>query len=188
MNQLVEKISQLFDEQGAHTYGENITQTEHAVQCAELAVRASESDDLVTAALLHDIGHLLVTTDVAFGNYKHDAVGADYLAGFFPESVTEPIRLHAQAKRYLCSTESSYLTDLSAASLDSLQHQGGLMNEVEQQQFMQQPFARQAIKLRRWDDEGKVDELSKRRFDHYLPYLNNCINSDLKSDTGNDYE
>ncbi len=181
MYQVVEKISQLFDEQGSHTYGENVTQTEHAVQCAELAVRANESAELVSAALLHDIGHLLATTDVAFGNYKHDAVGATYLAEFFPAAVTEPIRLHAQAKRYLCSTESQYLTDLSAASLDSLQHQGGLMNEDEQLEFMRLPFARQAIKLRRWDDEGKVDELSGRDFAHYLPYLTDSIKNELQA-------
>ena len=179
MHQIVEKISQLFKQQGGQTYGENVTQTEHAVQCAELAVRANASTELVSAALLHDIGHLLAATDVAFGNYKHDAVGAQYLSEYFPAAVTEPIRLHAQAKRYLCSTEAAYLSDLSAASLDSLEHQGGLMSETEQFEFMQGPFALQAIKLRSWDDEGKVEELSEKQFEHYLPYLNNSINTQI---------
>ena len=181
MHQIVEKISQLFNQQGGHTYGENVTQTEHAVQCAELAVRSNADAELVSAALLHDIGHLLAATDVAFGNYKHDAVGAQYLSEYFPAAVTEPIRLHAQAKRYLCSTEAQYLTDLSAASLDSLQHQGGLMSEAEQLEFMQGPFALQAIKLRRWDDEGKVEELSEKGFEHYLPYLKSSIKPQILS-------
>lgn len=172
---VVAQIASLFATEGSQTYGEDITQTEHAVQCAELAVRAGESAEMITAALLHDIGHLLAATDLAFGNYKHDKVGADYLAEYFTPAVTEPIRLHAQAKRYLCAVEDGYLADLSAASLDSLHHQGGLMNEQEQQAFVAGGFAEAAIKLRRWDDEGKIQELSMLPFDHYLPHVQACL-------------
>ncbi|UTW11566.1 phytanoyl-CoA dioxygenase family protein [Marinobacterium rhizophilum] len=168
---ITRQISELFRANGSQTYGEDITQTEHAVQCAELAVRAGETSAMVTAALLHDIGHLMAATDLAFGNYKHDSIGAEYLQNYFPAEVTEPIRLHAQAKRYLCSTEDGYLAGLSAASLDSLQNQGGLMSEAEQAAYLQEPYALQAIKLRRWDDEGKVLELSSRPFDHYLAHM-----------------
>lgn len=171
MHPFIHQISQLFVEQGNNSYGEDITQTEHAVQCAELAILANESDELISAALLHDIGHLIATTDIAYGNYKHDSVGADFLSKHFATSVTEPIRLHAQAKRYLCSVEPGYLEGLSAASLDSFNHQGGLMSNIEQQKFMAETYAEQALKLRRWDDEGKVQELSQQPFEHYLPHL-----------------
>lgn len=167
MAALIQQITALFEAEGHQTYGEDINQTEHAVQCAELALRAGESNELITAALLHDIGHLMAATDIAFGNYKHDSIGADFLAPHFPAEVTEPIRLHAQAKRYLCAVEKGYLEDLSAASLDSLNNQGGLMNTEEQQAFLQLPFAQDAIKLRRWDDEGKDLELSNKPIDHY---------------------
>jgi phosphonate degradation associated HDIG domain protein len=171
MHSFIQQINELFIAQGNHSYGEDITQKEHAVQCAELAIQAGESDEMISAALLHDIGHLVATTDISFGNYKHDSAGAEFLSTHFGPCVTEPIRLHAQAKRYLCSVEPGYLEGLSAASLDSFHHQGGLMSETEQQKFVTETYAAQAIKLRRWDDEGKIQELSLQPFDHYLPYL-----------------
>ncbi|MCL6416939.1 HD domain-containing protein [Aestuariirhabdus sp. Z084] len=175
MNSTIDKIVDLFSVEGNQTYGENITQTEHAVQCAELAARSGAGNELIAAALLHDIGHLLAATDVAFGNYQHDRVGADYLSAYFPPAVTEPIRLHAQAKRYLCSVEEGYLADLSTASLDSFHHQGGLMTEEEQRAFMQQEYAEEAIQLRRWDDEGKIEEMSLQPFAQYRVYLEAAI-------------
>lgn len=178
MHPFIQQIIDLYEAEGHHTYGEGISQTEHGVQCAELALRAGEPAELVAAALLHDVGHLLATTDVAFGNYKHDAIGAEYLAPYFPPAVTEPIRLHTEAKRYLCAVEKGYLEDLSPASMDSLRHQGGLMNEGEQQQLQREAFAKDAIKLRRWDDEGKVEELSNKTVAHYLSNMNAALSAD----------
>lgn len=175
MHAFIQQIISLFDAQGSQTYGEDINQIEHAVQCAELAIIAREPSELVASALLHDIGHLMAATDIAFGNYKHDVIGAEFLAPYFPKEVTEPIRLHAQAKRYLCAVEDGYLARLSAASVDSLHNQGGLMSASEQQSFLQDPFAQASIKLRRWDDEGKVQELSKLGIRHYLPHLEAVI-------------
>ncbi|MGB1239796.1 MAG: HD domain-containing protein [Pseudomonadales bacterium] len=173
-----EQLLELYQRNGAQTYGEDITQTEHAVQCAELARREGQSDALVTAALLHDIGHLLEATSLATGNYKHDALGASYLSQYFAAGVTEPIRLHAQAKRYLCAVEPGYLERLSAVSVDSLHHQGGLMSEEEQRAFLAEPYASDAIKLRRWDDEGKVEELSGRAVGDYIDSITACLLSD----------
>ncbi len=167
----IQTVVDLFNDQGNLTYGEDITQIEHAVQCAELAVRAGESDELISAALLHDIGHLMAASDIAFGNYKHDSIGADYLSPYFSAAVTEPIRLHAQAKRYLCTVEKGYFEDLSAASVDSLNHQGGLMTEQEITEFAAGEFFEDSIKLRRWDDEGKSLELSKQSIEHYVGHL-----------------
>ncbi len=176
MSGVLTDIFELYDREGYNTYGEGINQIEHGVQCAELAKRQGASDEMVTAALLHDIGHLLAATDIAYGNYKHDAVGADYLAHHFNDSVSEPVRLHAQAKRYLCTVEEGYLQSLSEASLDSLHHQGGLMSDDEAQAFLQRPFADQAIQLRRWDDEGKVEELSSGSVRDYRDQVEAALN------------
>mgnify|MGYP000439000778 CR=1 FL=1 len=177
MHPFIQQLIELYDAEGYNTYGEGINQIEHGVQCAELALRAGESAELITSALLHDVGHLMAATDIAFGNYKHDTIGAEFLAPHFPPAVTEPIRLHAQAKRFLCAVEKGYLEDLSAASLDSLHHQGGLMTEEEQQDFLNEPYADDALKLRRWDDEGKVEELSNKGVADYLEYMTQALTS-----------
>lgn len=168
---ILAEIEQLYADMGQNTYGEGITQTEHGVQCAELACRAGESPALITAALLHDIGHLLEEVSAEHGNFRHDKVGADYLLPLFGAEVAEPVRLHAQAKRYLCTVEEGYFESLSAASVHSLKHQGGLMTEAEVEQFRQQPQFEAAIKLRRWDDAGKDPELASLPFERYREYM-----------------
>lgn len=168
---ILAEIEQLYADMGRNTYGEGITQTEHGVQCAELACRAGESPALVTAALLHDIGHLLEEISTEHGNFRHDKVGADYLLPLFGAEVAEPVRLHAQAKRYLCTVEEGYFESLSVASVHSLKHQGGLMTEAEVEQFRQQPQFEAAIKLRRWDDAGKDPELASLPFERYREYM-----------------
>lgn len=168
---ILNKISALYVSQGDKHYGEGITQTQHAVQCARLAVLEGESAEMVVAALLHDIGHLLAEESLEHGNFKHDKIGSDYLADFFPSQVTEPIRLHAQAKRYLCTVEAGYQQGLSAASLHSLKHQGGLMTEEEVRRFEAEPCFTQAIKLRRWDDTGKDTALAAIPFADFKSYL-----------------
>ena len=152
---VIDRIEKLYADYGQASYGEDITQTQHAVQCATLAQRAGAAPELITAALLHDIGHLLEEISKEHGNFRHDRVGADALAADFGPQVSEPVRLHAQAKRYLCTTETGYHDTLSEASKYSLQKQGGLMTAEEVQQFEQQPYFAAAIQLRRWDDHGK---------------------------------
>ena len=128
MHPFIQQIIDLYEAEGHHTYGEGINQTEHGVQCAELALRAGESAELVTAALLHDVGHLMATTDIAFGNYKHDSIGAEYLAPYFPPSVTEPIRLHAEAKALpVCSRKG--LSGRSVAGVSGLSAPPGWLDE-----------------------------------------------------------
>lgn len=164
-------IERLYADMGQNTYGEGITQTEHGVQCAELARRAGESPALITAALLHDIGHLLEEVSAEHGNFRHDRVGAAYLLPLFGSEVAEPVRLHAQAKRYLCTVEEGYLARLSEASVYSLKHQGGLMDEDEVLQFRRESHFEEALKLRRWDDEGKDAELASLPFGRYGEYM-----------------
>ncbi|MCV6610991.1 MAG: HD domain-containing protein [Amphritea sp.] len=176
MAEILKQIEEIYSSMGHNQYGEGITQTEHGVQCARLAQEEGERSDMVVAALLHDIGHLVEEISSEHGNFKHDKVGAEYLAPYFPPGVTEPIRLHAQAKRYLCTVESGYIDSLSEASKYSLEHQGGLMSEDEVTAFRAEPFYQQAIKLRRWDDEGKDPELTATPFSDFKEDLESALN------------
>ncbi|MDB5762493.1 MAG: hypothetical protein JWQ21_1488 [Herminiimonas sp.] len=134
--------------------GEAVTQLEHALQCAALAQSAGAAPALVTAALLHDIGHL--AGDGNDEKHPHGKLGAQLLGGLFPPSVTEPVRLHIDAKRYLCSTDPSYWSGLSEASRRSLEWQGGLFRREDASAFILQSHAGDAVRLRRWDDAAKV--------------------------------
>lgn len=175
MAEILKQIEEIYSSMGQNHYGEGITQTEHAVQCARLAREDGERSDMVVAALLHDIGHLVEEISPEHGNFRHDSVGAEYLAPYFPPGVTEPIRLHAQAKRYLCTVEAGYSDSLSEASKHSLAHQGGLMSEEEITAFRAEPFYQQAIKLRRWDDEGKDPALAATPFSDFRDDLRSAF-------------
>lgn len=157
---------------GASAYfGEPVTQLEHALQTAAEAERAGAADALVVTALLHDIGHLLheLPENVAgLGiDARHEDVGGSWLAAHFRHAVTEPIRLHVAAKRYLCAVEPGYAESLSPASLESLTLQGGAMNPDEVRSFEQGAWANEAVALRRWDDRAKVPGLGVPDLDHY---------------------
>ncbi|RVU31587.1 HD domain-containing protein [Neptunomonas marina] len=167
MQNVIDEIVAIYAEHGEKTYGEGISQTEHAVQCAQLAVLAQQPPEMVTAALLHDIGHLIDEIHPQHGNFKHDKAGADYLQDLFPPAVTEPIRLHAQAKRYLCTMEQGYLETLSEASRYSLKYQGGLMTDEELDAFEDEPFFTESLQLRYWDDQGKDPELAAIPFSQF---------------------
>jgi [1-hydroxy-2-(trimethylamino)ethyl]phosphonate dioxygenase len=132
---------------------------EHALQCASLAKENSASDALITASLLHDIGHILHdlpddAPDNGIDDF-HENLAAHFLKQHFPPAVSEPVRLHVAAKRYMCTVEPTYFEKLSPPSVQSLEIQGGLMNEEELWAFEQNPFHQDAIQLRRWDDMAK---------------------------------
>ena len=164
-NDIITDILQLFNEKGHSEYGgEAVTQLEHALQTATLARENNASDQLITAALLHDIGHLLhdLPNDAPLKGIDdvHENKAAVFLRKYFPETVTEPVRLHVMAKRYLSSTEETYYSLLSEPSKQSLVLQGGLMSSIEVSSFEQNPFFSDAVKLRKWDDQAKVQELT----------------------------
>jgi phosphonate degradation associated HDIG domain protein len=161
---IISNILQLFNDKGHSEYGgESVTQLEHALQAATLARENNASNQLITAALLHDIGHLLhdLPNDAPLKGIDdvHENKAAVFLRKYFPEAVTEPVRLHVMAKRYLSSTEETYYSLLSEPSKQSLVLQGGLMSEAEVSAFEQNPFFSDAVKLRKWDDQAKVQEL-----------------------------
>jgi phosphonate degradation associated HDIG domain protein len=156
----IDEIFAAFDRYGHERYGERVTQLDHALQCAQLAALEGANDSLVAATLLHDFGHLvdgrgdLAERDSLDG--QHEAVGAERLSAWFGPTVVRPIALHVAAKRYLCAASPGYFKGLSPASRLSLELQGGAHSAAEAERFLAEPFAQDAVRLRRWDDQGKV--------------------------------
>lgn len=158
----VEYLFRCLAEEGGALYGgEAVTQLEHALQAADLAYREGASDALVAAALLHDVGHLLADDDGAAESghdLYHEEAGARFVARHFPQAVSEPIRLHVDAKRYLCAIDPDYFATLSPASVRTLVLQGGPFDEAGATAFRLTPFSEDAVKLRFWDDLAKDPE------------------------------
>ncbi len=152
----------LFAAHGGRAYDllEPISQQAHAAQCAARAAAADAAPPLVLAALLHDVGHLLdpeADAKLHAGiDGGHERDGADWLAQRFPEAVSEPVRLHVAAKRYLVATNPDYAARLSAASTRTLALQGGPMSAAEISAFARHPFGRDALRLRAWDEAAKI--------------------------------
>jgi gamma-butyrobetaine dioxygenase len=169
---VVEAIERLFESGGRTAYfGEPVSQAEHALQAAHLADAAGAPDALVVAALLHDVGHLLygLPEDVVDRGIdaRNEDDGAAWLAGYFGPDVTDPVRLHVAAKRYLCAVDTEYLGRLSPVSLHSLALQGGPFDAAGVAAFEREPFHREAVRLRRWDDAAKAPGLPVPGLDHY---------------------
>jgi phosphonate degradation associated HDIG domain protein len=173
---LIESLSQL----GHSQYGgEAVTQLEHALQTALLAEQHNASTTLISAALLHDFGHLChdLPNNAPLQGVDdcHEDLGHHYLKSLFPIEVIEPIRLHVAAKRYLCAVSNSYRDQLSEPSRLSLQLQGGVMSKEEIETFKANPFADSAIQLRQWDDLAKDPTLETPPLKHFLPYLQQSL-------------
>ena len=171
MSGAVAEIEALFAAHGAESYGEGVTMLAHMLQAAALAESEGADEAMVIAALLHDVGHFLQPTDDSFGYHKHDRSGGEWLAKRFPPGVSEPVRLHVQAKRYLCAVERDYFAKLSPASVYTLSQQGGPMSAEEAQTFAASPHRDAAVRLRRWDDSGKVTGVTVRNLAHYRPMI-----------------
>jgi gamma-butyrobetaine dioxygenase len=169
-------IAGLFASEGAADYlGEAVTQAAHMLQAAVQAERAGAAPSLIAAAMLHDVGHFtgtLTGRDLMAGHdNRHGDQGARWLAQWFGAEVTEPVRLHVDAKRYLCAVEPGYEATLSAASVYTLGVQGGPMRPDEIAAFEANPFARDACQVRRWDDLAKDPHASVPSFEHFEPVL-----------------
>jgi gamma-butyrobetaine dioxygenase len=172
----VQVIAELFASEGAADYlGEAVTQSAHMLQAAALAEQAGAAPALIAAALLHDVGHFTGTVtgrDLMEGtDNRHSEQGATWLGQWFGVEVTEPVRLHVDAKRYLCAVEPGYLEKLSPASVYTLGVQGGPMQADDRAEFEASPFATDACQVRRWDDEAKDPELPVPPFEHFVPIL-----------------
>jgi [1-hydroxy-2-(trimethylamino)ethyl]phosphonate dioxygenase len=177
---IVPFLAGIFERRGAEEYlGEPVTMAEHMLQSAWFAEQDNAGDELIAAALLHDVGHF--TSE--FGAYSpddtedkhHDDAGAEVLAPFFPPVVTECVRLHVAAKRFLCATDPTYFGRLSQASLHTLSLQGGPMTEEEVAGFRKNRFHDEAVRVRLWDEGGKVAGMKTRAFRDYEPLLQRVV-------------
>ncbi|MEQ5839608.1 HD domain-containing protein [Paraburkholderia acidicola] len=179
---IVAFIGDIFARRGGEEYlGEGVTMAEHMLQAAHLVEQNGESDTVIVAALLHDIGHF--TSE--FGAFSmsdtqdnyHDAAGAVVVEQFFPRVVTDCVRLHVAAKRYLCAVDPGYFAKLSPASVHSLRLQGGPMTDEQVARFSQNPNLEDVIKVRLADDAGKVTGASTPDFAYYAPLVQRIVDA-----------
>lgn len=174
---VADEVLAIYGARGARAYfGELVSMTEHGLQAAWFARVEAAPEPLIIAALLHDIGHLLETIPDELADWtsdaRHEEVGSRWLALRFGAEISEPVRLHVPAKRYLCATDRDYLRQLSPASIHTLKLQGGPMSLEETRAFEREPHHREAVRVRRWDDQGKVAGLKTPPLEAYLPLLN----------------
>ena len=173
----------LIDGKGERRYGLSaINQRAHALQAARLAEQAGCAAALIVAALVHDIGHMVhdLGEDPAKDGIDdhHEDLGAAWLVGRFGPAVSEPVRLHVAAKRYLCGKESDYFARLSPDSVRSLALQGGPMSAEEIAAFEAQPYHAAAVQLRRFDEAAKLKGLEVPDVRHYAPHIRVCLRAD----------
>jgi phosphonate degradation associated HDIG domain protein len=172
-------IEALFQRRGASQYsGEPVTQLQHALQTAHLAEQAGADDELVTAALLHDLGHLIAdrgeTPSLRGIDDLHQFIAVPFLRGVFGDRLIDAVQWHVDAKRYLCATRRGYLEALSDDSRRSLALQGGVFSDDQADAFIDRPHAADAVALRLWDDQAKRADLTTPALVHYLDRAERC--------------
>lgn len=179
---IVEFIADIFVRCGDEEYlGEPVTMAQHMLQGATLAEAEGQREEIIVAALLHDIGHF--TSE--FGTFSmedtedrfHEEAGAKILEEFFPTLVTDCVRFHVAAKRYLCATNSSYFAKLSEASVHSLNLQGGPMSHAEVGEFEKNPNAEDIVTVRLFDDAGKEPEMMTPDFAYFAPMVQRVVDA-----------
>ncbi|GEB36644.1 phosphodiesterase [Gluconacetobacter liquefaciens] len=179
---IVDRIYDLFAEFGGQDYGEDVSQLDHALQCACLAQREGAPDTIVAAALLHDIGqfidHAGTQAEGSGTDGHHEHRGGALLQPYFPPSVIAPIVMHVDAKRYLCAREPGYREGLSSASELSLRLQGGPFTPDEATDFEKNPYFHEAIQVRRYDDAGKMKDMEVPSLESYRGLLTGLANPD----------
>jgi predicted HD phosphohydrolase len=179
---IVALLADIFERRGGEEYlGEPVTMAEHMLQGAHFAEQRGEREEIVVAALLHDIGHFTsefgtFTIDDTEDRFHEDA-GAQLLERFFPALVVDCVRHHVLAKRYLCAVNPDYLGRLSDASVHSLKLQGGPLSEGEVAEFEKTPNLQDIVSVRLLDDEGKVAGLKTPDFGHYAPMVQRVVDA-----------
>tara|TARA_R110000787_G_scaffold201997_1_gene312806 strand:+ start:209 stop:769 length:561 start_codon:yes stop_codon:yes gene_type:complete len=178
----VDRLFEILEVEGKARYGmEAIDQLDHALQCAAQAERESAGAALITAALLHDIGHLVHKLGIAAErgiDDRHEALGEKLLRKMFNEDVVLPVALHVDAKRYLCTAEPGYFDRLSGGSVRSLELQGGPFSANEATDFIARPGGEAAVRLRRWDEDAKVKGKRSPPLEHFRQYVEACVKPD----------
>jgi phosphonate degradation associated HDIG domain protein len=183
MSPVIQTIITTFEERGNGKYGkEEVTQLQHALQSAQLAEDVQAPAELIAAALLHDIGHIIESGELPEHNEQnlddlHEERAYEWLTAHFGRPVADPVRLHVVAKRYLCTKDQSYEKTLSPTSYKSYLDQGGQMNDEEIGTFEREPYHKEALRLRHWDDLAKDQTKSTPAIQHFVPYLEQCLQS-----------
>ncbi len=175
---IINKIIDNFNNNKKLYIGEKVTMAEHMIQTAMLAEDNNSTKSLICACLLHDYGHFIVD-DPDFLVSKsldgrHEDLGYDFLKNYFLPEVTEPIKLHVLAKKYLCRKK-SYYNILSEASKVSLKLQGGVMTNEEAKKFTSMKFYQDAIKVRMYDDDGKIPNIKLKRIEDYRDLISSQL-------------
>ena len=179
---IVDFIGSIFEKRGDEEYlGEPVTMGQHMLQGATMAEKSREPDEIIIGTLLHDIGHF--TSE--FGTFSmedtedryHEDAGAAVLEEFFPKVITDCCRHHVAAKRYLCATDPEYFQKLSTASIHSLNLQGGPMSEAELKDFEKNPNLNKILKVRLYDDAGKIPDMVTPSFWHFAPLVQKMVDS-----------
>lgn len=182
---IVDFIGSIFDRRGGEEYlGEPVTMGEHMLQSATIAEHNGQSEEIIVAALLHDIGHFISE----FGTFTmedtedrhHEDAGAEALERFFPKVITDCCRYHVAAKRYLCATRSDYFSRLSEASIHSLNLQGGPMTAQDVTDFEKNPNLETIIAVRYLDEAGKRAGMKTPDFWHFAPMVQRQVNNRSK--------
>lgn len=177
----IEELKRIYATRGFETFegDQLVTQTSHSLQTAAIAESERASPAMIVAALLHDIGRIINPKDReitdAGGDAKHEEVARAYLEPFFGPEVTMPIKWHVAAKRYLVATDPTYAKKMSPGSRRSMIGQGGTLSDEDTRRFVDQPFALEGVTLRRWDDRAKSPDADTPPFEHFIPYLLECI-------------
>ena len=176
--EIIEKIIKKYQTSKDFYLGEKVTIAEHMIQTAMLAEKNNSPQSLICACLLHDIGHFIIQDPDQLVSKsvdgKHEDIAFNFLKNYFKPEVTEPIKLHVSAKRYLCR-EKSYYNLLSKASKVSLELQGGKMNNDEAQKFILLKHHKDAITLRKYDDEGKIPNMKIKNINDYKELITNHL-------------
>ncbi len=179
---IVAFIGDIFERCGDAEYlGEPVTMAQHMLQGAAIAEKNNMKDDIIVAALLHDIGHF--TSE--FGTFSmndtqdryHEEAGAKILEEFFPSLITDCVRYHVAAKRYLCATKPAYFNRLSDASIHSLNLQGGPMDVDEVKVFEENPNLAKIIQVRYLDEAAKDPEMVTPDYWHFAPMVQRVVDS-----------
>jgi phosphonate degradation associated HDIG domain protein len=162
--QIADEIMSFYQQHGGEEYaGEKLTQLEHMVQAAQLAEEQGYDDEVILAAFLHDVGHLCEPGHGdnemdGFGIKDHEEIGAEFLKSKgFSKKIVRLVQSHVEAKRYLTLKNPSYYEQLSEASKKTLEYQGGRMEEDEASAFEQYPLFDLIIKMRKWDEQAKIE-------------------------------
>ena len=181
MPNTIEQIVQTFSQRGTEKYGaEAVSQLQHALQSGTLAIEEQADNELVIAALLHDIGHILGSRELPHAcddnlDDRHETIGYTFLKRHFGDRVADPVRLHVAAKRYLCTIDPDYEKKLSPTSHKSFLDQGGVMSDDEKREFENEPHFEEALLVRRWDDIAKDPNKQTPEIDDFVPRLREAL-------------